>query len=108
MASRCLATILVSSARSRELLPCVIRFIAVALLLIFTVASGELLGGGERDSLTELLASDVKAVSVGFPATHSGSDTRVFGQASPAPDSPNTAHRLDERLQLERRGWPGE
>jgi len=42
---------------------------------------GAIFGGGERDSLTELLASDVKAVTVGFPATHSGSDTRVFGQA---------------------------
>jgi Outer membrane protein beta-barrel domain len=42
---------------------------------------GAIFGGGERDSFTELLASDVKAVTVGFPATHSGSDTRVFGQA---------------------------
>ena len=43
--------------------------------------AGAIFGGGERDSFTELLAAQrVKAVSVGFPATHSGSDTRVFGQ----------------------------
>jgi hypothetical protein len=41
---------------------------------------GAIFGGGERDSFTELLTSDAKAVTVGFPSTHSDSDTRVFGQ----------------------------
>jgi hypothetical protein len=41
---------------------------------------GAIFGGGQRDSLTEFLPPDAKAVSVGFPSTHSGGDTRVYGQ----------------------------
>src|SRR5881275_1383487 len=41
---------------------------------------GAIFGGGERDSLVEFLPG-TKAISVGFPSTHAGSDTRVFGQA---------------------------
>ena len=40
---------------------------------------GGIFGGGERDSFVELIPG-AKAISVGFPATHSGTDTRVFGQ----------------------------
>ncbi len=42
---------------------------------------GAIFGGEEHDSFTKLLSSSTtKAVSVGFPATHTGSTTRGFGQ----------------------------
>ena len=42
---------------------------------------GALFGGEEHDSFTNLFSSSTtKAVSVGFPATHTGSTTRGFGQ----------------------------
>src|SRR5207237_4138542 len=44
------------------------------------VGGGALFGGEERDSFTNLLSSTTKAISVAFPATHSDSKTRGFGQ----------------------------
>src|SRR6266576_3063506 len=42
---------------------------------------GALFGGEEQDSFTNLFSSSAtKAVSVGFPASHTGSTTRGFGQ----------------------------
>jgi hypothetical protein len=42
---------------------------------------GALFGGEEQDSFTNLFSSSTtRAVSVGFPATHTGSTTRGFGQ----------------------------
>ena len=41
---------------------------------------GALFGGEEHDSFTELLPPTIKAISVGFPATHTDSTTRGFGQ----------------------------
>ena len=44
------------------------------------VGAGAIFGGEERDSFTNLLSSTTKAITVGFPATHSDSVTRAFGQ----------------------------
>jgi hypothetical protein len=44
------------------------------------MGGGGIFGGGQRDSLEELRGSS-KAISVGFPANHSGSESKVFGQA---------------------------
>jgi hypothetical protein len=44
------------------------------------VGGGGIFGGGERDFFVELLTTG-KPISVGFPATHSGSETKGFGQA---------------------------
>src|SRR5213080_2044458 len=41
---------------------------------------GAIFGGEERDSFTNLLSSTTKAISVGFPATHTDSKIRGFGQ----------------------------
>jgi len=44
------------------------------------VGGGGIFGGGERDSFVELLTTG-KPISVGFPVTHSGSESKGFGQA---------------------------
>jgi len=44
------------------------------------VGAGAIFGGEERDSFTNLLSSTTKAITVGFPATHSDTVTRAFGQ----------------------------
>ena len=43
------------------------------------VGAGAIFGGEERDSV-ELLRGDTKAITVGFPATHSDGNPRAFGQ----------------------------
>jgi hypothetical protein len=62
----------------KELLPCAIQFIAVVCRLIFLAAAAQFRRGRAR--FLRGVDSGAKAISVGFPATHSGTDTRVFGQ----------------------------